>query len=336
MKIRDNIECGDLTATSIKIKDTTSNGILRANGSIDDTNYQSEISDLDTIRTNATNGNTAYGWGNHADAGYAIQSEVTEELNHVYDTLLNEIPTELPPTDNSVTNDKIANNSISTSKIQNKAITGSKIGEQEISTDHIANGVITNEKLANRSIMLNGTPISLGGIGQMLGLVTANGSRCFLEITNNELILSAPTFAENGSIATIDEIVRYPLYTELPTIPNPTANATEITNVNNWFDPNISSYIIPEDLMYRFLSGDAFMSDMLFQLNDASCTLTSYNLDFTTAGVNINTLISNLTTREGYDVYVENDIDSITTNVCTLKFKIDGHRIIIECYKKIV
>ena len=336
MEIRDNIECGDLTATSIKIKDTTSNGILRANGSIDDTSYQSEISDLYTIRTNATNGNAAYGWGNHANAGYAIQTEVTEELNHVYKTLLNKIPTELPPTDNSVTTTKIADGSISTSKIQDKAIIGSKIGYQEISTDHIANGVITNAKLEKKTVSFNGTTISLGGIGQVSGLVTANGQRCFLEITNNELILSKPTFAENGSIATIEEIVRYPLYAELPTIPNPTANATEITDITNWFNANISNYVIPEDLMYRFLSGDAFMSDMLFQLNDASCTLT-YNLDFRQQGVNINTLISNLTTREGYDVYVGNDIDSITTsNVCTLIFKIDGHQIIIECYKKIV
>lgn len=33
-------------------------------------NKQSSISDLSTIRTNASNGNTAYGWGNHANAGY--------------------------------------------------------------------------------------------------------------------------------------------------------------------------------------------------------------------------------------------------------------------------
>lgn len=31
---------------------------------------QNAISDLSTIRTNASNGNTAYGWGNHANAGY--------------------------------------------------------------------------------------------------------------------------------------------------------------------------------------------------------------------------------------------------------------------------
>jgi hypothetical protein len=336
MEIRDNIECGDFTATSIKIKDTTSNGILRANGSIDDTSYQSEISDLDTIRTNATKGNTAYGWGNHADAGYAIQTEVTEELNHVYETLLNKIPTELPPTNNSVTTAKIADASISTNKIQDKAIIGSKIGQEEITTNHIANSAITNAKLDKSYIVINGTHISLGDKKQMLGLVTVNGYKCFLEIANNELILSSPTFAENGSIWDIEEIIRYPLLTELPTIPNPTANATEITDVNNWFDSNISNYIIPENLMYEFLSGENSMSQMLLQLNGTSCTLTSYNLDFKMAEVDMTILISNLT-RYGYEVYVENDIDSITTSgICTLKFKIDGTNVIIECYRKIV
>lgn len=38
---------------------------------------QNAISDLSTIRTNASNGNTAYGWGNHANAGYVKSSGVT-------------------------------------------------------------------------------------------------------------------------------------------------------------------------------------------------------------------------------------------------------------------
>lgn len=33
-------------------------------------NKQDEITDLDTIKSNATNGQTAYGWGNHAEGGY--------------------------------------------------------------------------------------------------------------------------------------------------------------------------------------------------------------------------------------------------------------------------
>lgn len=33
---------------------------------------QNTISDLSTIRSNAANGQTAYGWGNHADAGYIV------------------------------------------------------------------------------------------------------------------------------------------------------------------------------------------------------------------------------------------------------------------------
>ena len=36
---------------------------------------QDAISDLATIRSNASHGQTAYGWGNHADAGYLLRTE---------------------------------------------------------------------------------------------------------------------------------------------------------------------------------------------------------------------------------------------------------------------
>lgn len=50
----------------------TSSQFLKADGSLDSTSYQSTITDLDSIRSNAS---TAYGWGNHADAGYATLNE---------------------------------------------------------------------------------------------------------------------------------------------------------------------------------------------------------------------------------------------------------------------
>lgn len=37
---------------------------------------QNSISDLSTIRSNAAHGETAYGWGNHANAGYALNSDL--------------------------------------------------------------------------------------------------------------------------------------------------------------------------------------------------------------------------------------------------------------------
>lgn len=43
--------------------------------------YQSAISDLSTIRNNASNGATAYGWGNHATAGYATDSGVVHKTS---------------------------------------------------------------------------------------------------------------------------------------------------------------------------------------------------------------------------------------------------------------
>lgn len=51
-------------------------------------NKQSAISDLATIRSNATNGNTAYGWGNHANAGYLKSSDMVAititEINNLF------------------------------------------------------------------------------------------------------------------------------------------------------------------------------------------------------------------------------------------------------------
>ena len=38
-------------------------------------NKQDAISDLSTIRSNAAHGDTAYGWGNHANAGYLLRTE---------------------------------------------------------------------------------------------------------------------------------------------------------------------------------------------------------------------------------------------------------------------
>jgi hypothetical protein len=299
-------------------------------------NTQPIISDLATIRSNASNGNTAYGWGNHANAGYAKQSEVTEEINHAYNTLFDKIPTELPPIDNSVTTAKIVDASISTNKIQDKAIIGSKIGQEEITTNHIANSAITLAKLEKSSVVINGISIKLGDWGRVQGLVGVDGYECFLAVENNELILSKVEFGQYGSIANIEELVRYPLYTTLPTIPIPTTNAIEITNVNNWFNPNVDKYIIPDGLMRELLTGNVPMAELLNTLNGASCTLTAYNVDCNTWRVDMSTLLTHLINKENYEVYVENDIDDIIhLGLCSLVFKVDGDKIIIECYRKI-
>lgn len=69
------------TVTGVKINGTTkspSSGVvdlgtvITAHQSL--SGKQDVISDLATIRSNATNGNTAYGWGNHASAGYITSS----------------------------------------------------------------------------------------------------------------------------------------------------------------------------------------------------------------------------------------------------------------------
>lgn len=51
-------------------------GVIATRNWVSQQGYQSAISDLSTIRNNASNGATAYGWGNHADAGYATEEWV--------------------------------------------------------------------------------------------------------------------------------------------------------------------------------------------------------------------------------------------------------------------
>ena len=99
---------------------------------------QDAISDLATIRSNASNGNTAYGWGNHANAGYFAASSFTKA------------------------------NIKSTLEISDWALAASKpsYAFSEI-TGTVTNaqlaGSIANDKLANSSVSIAGTSVSLGG-----------------------------------------------------------------------------------------------------------------------------------------------------------------------------
>ncbi len=47
------------------------------------TSKQDAITDLATIRSNADNGQTAYGWGNHASKGYAKSGDITTAINNL-------------------------------------------------------------------------------------------------------------------------------------------------------------------------------------------------------------------------------------------------------------
>lgn len=57
---------------------------------------QDTINDLATIRTNAGHGQTAYGWGNHASAGYATQNYVNTALADYVDCITLDGVTYLP------------------------------------------------------------------------------------------------------------------------------------------------------------------------------------------------------------------------------------------------
>lgn len=91
-----------------------SSQFLKADGSIDSNKYQTTISDLATIRSRAANGNTAYNWGNHANAGYVTSatlasirtspSTVISSITKWFDRLINNYVLDYTLTANIVTN----------------------------------------------------------------------------------------------------------------------------------------------------------------------------------------------------------------------------------------
>jgi len=74
---------GNITAATIIKSGGTSSQFLKADGSVDSNTYLTSFTETDPIYTasswytttnNASNWNTAYGWGNHASAGYLTTS----------------------------------------------------------------------------------------------------------------------------------------------------------------------------------------------------------------------------------------------------------------------
>lgn len=115
---------------------------------------------------------------------------------------------------------------------------------------------------------------------------------------------------------------------------NLTANANEITNVNNWFDANISKYTIPAKFMITILDGSISIVDILSNSNGGNFSITSYGVNFREIKDGIKPFITYLT-KGGYVVFVENDIDELIANGETVAFvlKVDGMNVIIECYR---
>lgn len=115
---------------------------------------------------------------------------------------------------------------------------------------------------------------------------------------------------------------------------SPTANATEITNVNNWFDANISKYTIPAEFMISILNGSISIVDILSNSNGGNFSITSYGVNFSKTKDGIKPFITYLT-KGGYVVFVENDIDELIANGETVAFilKVDRINVIIECYR---
>lgn len=122
--------------------------------------FQDVISDLGTIRSNAANGNTAYSWGNHANAGYFKTSSFTKA----------NIKTTLGISDWALdsTRPAYSKTDIGLGNVENTALSTWK-GSTNITTlGTITSGTwhgskIANSYLENSSMTINGTSVSLGG-----------------------------------------------------------------------------------------------------------------------------------------------------------------------------
>ena len=130
---------------------------------------QDTISDIATIRSNATNGQTAYGWGNHANAGYLTEADLSG-----YETSAHAATTYVPKSD------IVDAEGDSRDKVMSQY--GVKLVEQGLS-DYIAQVVETTGESLDTKANKDGSnatgtwPISVTGTSDLTkGLIINNAS----------------------------------------------------------------------------------------------------------------------------------------------------------------
>ncbi len=94
---------------------------------------------------NITNWNTAYGWGNHATAGYLTGNQTITLSGDITGSGATAISTTIA--NNAVTSAKIANTAVTESKLANNAATTTKIADNAVTSAKIADNAITIAKL---------------------------------------------------------------------------------------------------------------------------------------------------------------------------------------------
>ena len=156
---------GTGTVTSVKIASNPDVFIDPVDGIIDMSSYaatwnnkQNAISDLATIRSNASNGNTAYSWGNHANAGYAQAS------NTVSNVAYNTTGKKLTKTINGNTTDIVSASTIVTDGGGAKASTTITAGNGLTGGGDLSSNRTINVVSANAAITVNADNIKLNVI----------------------------------------------------------------------------------------------------------------------------------------------------------------------------
>lgn len=156
---------GTGTVTSVKIASNPDVFIDPVDGIIDMSSYattwnnkQNTITDLATIRSNASHGNTAYSWGNHANAGYAQASDTVSNVAY------NTTGKKLTKTINGNTTDIVSASTLVTDGGGAKASTTITAGNGLTGGGDLSSNRTINVVSANAAITVNADNIKLNVI----------------------------------------------------------------------------------------------------------------------------------------------------------------------------
>lgn len=103
--------------------------------------------------SNITNWSSAYGWGNHANAGYITSNQAITLTGEVTGSGSTSIATTIAP--NSVTTTKIANDAVTASKLADNSVIANKIFTGAVTETKLGTGAVTETKILDNAITTN-------------------------------------------------------------------------------------------------------------------------------------------------------------------------------------
>lgn len=171
---------------------------------------QATISDLSTIRTNATNGQTAYNWGNHSTAGYLKAADITgkeDKANRVS-------AWSTTPSDTKYPSEKLVKTTLDNKvdKVSGKGLsTNDYTTSDKNKLDGIAAGAEVNQNAFSK-IIVGSTSIEADAKTDTLTLSAGTNITLTTDATNDKITISAidttygvATTAANGLMSKDDK-----------------------------------------------------------------------------------------------------------------------------------